>query len=347
MITLSQAAIIGRRTVRFSIFLVIFLIIGKFVFDFGIKIYRRYYPEPPPPPTVTFGKLPKLPFPEKNKPQIEYKVETPTGSLPTFGPQAKVYFMPKSSALFFSLENSQKRAAALGFKNGSEQISPTLYKFKNSDSSASLEINSVSGIFSISRNLIGEAFLLNSRPPAPEVAASYVRAFLSQGASLPKDLDGEVIHEFLKVDAEKLTPATSLSEADLVKINLFRKKYDNLPSVTSDSKQANVWFIVSGSNDKDKKIIAGQYHYLPVSEDQSSTYPIKTVNEALKELSLGEGYIASETDSVQTNTIIRRIFFAYYDPGIPMEFYQPVFVFEGDNDFMAYVPAITKEYYSN
>jgi hypothetical protein len=42
---------------------------------------------------------------------------------------------------------------------------------------------------------------------------------------------------------------------------------------------------------------------------------------------------------------VRKIYLAYYDAGVYTEFYQPVFVFEGDKDFVGYVPAVTTDYY--
>ena len=42
--------------------------------------------------------------------------------------------------------------------------------------------------------------------------------------------------------------------------------------------------------------------------------------------------------------VIRNISLAYYDSDEPQEYLQPIFIFEGDNDFVAYLPAITGEY---
>jgi len=39
------------------------------------------------------------------------------------------------------------------------------------------------------------------------------------------------------------------------------------------------------------------------------------------------------------------VYLAYYDAGVPTDYYQPIIVFEGDQDFLAYVPAIASEYY--
>ncbi|KKQ73667.1 MAG: hypothetical protein US95_C0050G0001, partial [Candidatus Woesebacteria bacterium GW2011_GWB1_38_5] len=46
----------------------------------------------------------------------------------------------------------------------------------------------------------------------------------------------------------------------------------------------------------------------------------------------------------QGNIVIRKVYLAYYDPDQYTEYYQPVIVFEGDDDFTAYVSAIIDDY---
>src|SRR5262249_36531699 len=119
------------------------------------------------------------------------------------------------------------------------------------------------------------------------------------------------------------------------------------PSLTADPNQSNVWFIDSGSQEQGKKIIAGEYHYLPVDSEKSATYPIKTAQQALDELNGGGGYIAAVGNNPDGNITVRKIYLAYFDPATIGNFYQPIVVFEGDNGFFAYVPAVASSYYGN
>ena len=346
MTSLTQASIIARKIIRYGIFFLLFLIVGKFVLDLGIGVYKKLFPAPPPAPTVSFGKLPKLPFPEKSKINFGYTLETAEGGLPTLTGQTKVYFMPKLSPNLLSLDVTREKANSLGFLPTEQQVSPTLYRFTHRDSPARLEINIVTGIFSISYDLKTDPTPIERIPPAPEVAASQVRAYLSTADLLPTDLTGPTTHEVLRIESDKLVSALSLSEADLIKINLFRKNYNDLPCLTSEVSKANVWFLVSGARERAKQMIAGEFHYFPVDEGKSATYPIKSAQEAWDELTSGNGYIAGvglnkEGDSIK----IRKIYLAYYDAGVPTEFLQPIIVFEGDKGFIAYVPAVTIDYY--
>lgn len=346
MASLTQTAIITRKIIRYSLYTVVILVVGRILLGISISAYKKIFPPPPPPPTVAFGKLPKLPFPQKERPEnLSFTIETPEGGLPTLPTQTKVYFMPKPIQTQLNLELAKEKAANLGFSTEGQKISETIYKFPHPKLPAILEMNIVTGIFSISYDLATDPTPLDRRPPAPEIAAAQVRSYLSSAKLLPQDLTGPVTHDFLKIDGGQLSSVISLSEANLIKINLFRKSFDNFPSLTPNPNQANVWFIISGSRERDKQSIAAEYHYFPVDEDKAETYPIKTAQQAFEELQAGGGFIASMGLNENGNIVIRRVYLAYYDPGVPADFFQPIIVFEGDRGFIAYVPAVVPDYY--
>lgn len=344
MTSLTRTAILTRKIIRYGILAIILLIIGRIAIGAGIRAYRYFFPAPPPPPTVTFGKLPTLAFPQgASVANANYVVETPEGGLPTLDTQAKVYFMPKQTANLLGLDAARQKAVDLGFVNNPQEISDTVYRFPHKDQPTSLQINIVTGIFSISYSLSADPSPIERIPPAPEVAASQVRSYLSSADLLPEDLTGPTTNQFLKVEGGQLVSALGQSEADLVKINLFRKEYDGFPSLTPDPNEANVWFYISGARERQKQFIAAEYHYFPVDDGQSATYPIKSAEQALNELKSGNAYIASAAKT-EGNITIRRVYLAYYDSEKSAEFYQPIIVFEGDG-FIAYVPAVTSDYY--
>lgn len=345
MTSLTKTAILARKIIRYGLFFIIFLIIARILFGAGTKVYRYFFPAPPPAPTVTFGKLPKLEFPQtKTIDNVNLSVQTPEGGLPTLPTQAKVFFMPKVSASLLSLDSAISTAQELGYIPQPQKISETTYRFSHKDVPATLEMNIANGNFSISFDLSKAPSVIQLIPPAPEVGASKARSYLSGADLLPDDLSGPTSHQFLKIQEGKLVTALGQSDAQLVKINFFRKSYDNLPAVTPNPDEANVWFYLGGGQTTAEQIIAAEYHYFPVDESQSATYPIKTAQQAFDELKGGSGYVAKSPDS--GNITLRRVYLAYYDSGKASEFYQPVVVFEGEG-FMAYVPAVTADYYGD
>lgn len=347
MSSLTQVAIGARRAIRYGIFFIIFVLVGKVLLDASIGIYKRLFPAPPPPPTVEFGKLTKIPFPKTDSSlKLTYILETPDGGFPKVSTQAKVYYMPKPNPNLLSLDVGREKANSLGFSSEPQQISDTIYRFKNTDFPSYLEMNIISGSFSISYDLNSDRTPLDAVPPVPEIAASNFRGLLSNSNLLADDLTGSTSHDFLKLSGAKFVTAIALSEANVVKINLFRKTYDELPSMTGNPNEANVWAILSGTQNRNQQIIAAEYHYLPVDESKFSTYPIKTPEEAFNELQSGQGCVANlGVNKDGASLKIRRVYLGYFDPEVETNFFQPIYVFEGDNGFTGYVPAVTADYY--
>lgn len=352
MTSLTKVAITARKIIRYTIFFIVFLTVGKILLGIGISVYKSIFPSPPPPPTVKFGKLTTVPFPKKNdSPKLTYNLETAQGGFPEIPGQAKVYFMPKLNPNLLSLDVAKEKAKSLGFIGNPQQESESLYKFPNPDNPSYLEMNIVTGTFSISYDLSSDRSPIDTRPVAAEISASEFRSLLSGASTLPDDLTGQMVPGYFKLENGKLVSALSLSGADVVKVNLFRKNYDNLPSMTANPDEANVWAIVSGSQDKAKQIIASEYHYYPVDESQYSTYPIKTPQEAFGQLQAGGAYIATMGKHKDgDNVTIRKVYLAYFDPEEESDFYQPIYVFDSDDtasgtSFVAYVPAVSSDYY--
>jgi len=347
MASLTDVSIMTRKIIRYSIYFVIFIIVGRILFKAGKSVFLKIFPPAEPAPTVTFGKLPTLPFPEKEKiGNISLTLETADGNLPVLQTQAKVFFMPKQSSHLLSLDLAKQKAQALGFLPEGEAMSETMYKFISRNSFAILQIDIVTGTFSISYNLKADPSPVERKPQSPEIQAAFVRSYLSSANLLPDDLSGPTQNEFLKIEGESIVSALSLADSNFVKIYLFRKNYGNLPTLTNEPNKSNVWFMLSGSQEPERKIVAAEYHYFPVDENQNSTYPLKTAQEAWSSLTSGNAYIASYGQNKEgDNVTIRKVYLAYYDSGKPTDFFQPIIVFEGDKDFVAYIPAVTSDYY--
>ena len=93
--------------------------------------------------------------------------------------------------------------------------------------------------------------------------------------------------------------------------------------------------------------MAGENLYFPVDKAKFATYPLKSSSQAFEELKNSQAYIASIGQNLGGLVSIRKVYLAYYDAGFPVDFYQPIIVFEGDKNFMAYVPAVISDYYGD
>lgn len=342
---LTEIAFYTRGAIKYTIIFIILLIVGRLAWNVGFDIYISYFPPEPPPPTIAWGKLPTLHFPEKpGLPAFSYALQTATGELPNFTNQMPVYFMPKQQISFLKLEEAQGLASTLRFSGSGVPLSETIYRFSREGTSLTLDINTVNKTLSVNYRLSDTPELLTLKPKSQEDAAREARSFLSSASLLTEDLQkGTTSLEFLRVDGDQLVTASSLSEANFVRVNFFRQPVGEVPVVTPNRKKANVWFLVTGSEDRDLRIIAGEYHYFPIDLAQSSTYPLKTAQAAWDELVTGKAYIA-HYPAIDTKITVRKIYPAYYDSGTAQGFLQPVVVFEGDGGFVAYVSAVTPEF---
>lgn len=345
---LTQIAYWTRKIIKYGTFFIIFLIIGRIAWGIGWQVYKKVFPPAPPAPTVEFGRLPVLAAPKKEvADNLSFVLQTPTNELPVLPTVANVYFMPQAQSSFLNLEEAEKIADSLGFSGNNRAISETIYRFDHRDAPGNVEINIINKTFSINYNVTQTPDMLNLHPRSTEEALSATQSLLARANLLAEDLkDGQKTFDFLKAEPPNLVGAISLSEANFVRVNFFRASFDDLPVLTPEKTQANVWFLVSGDNSTGKQIIAGEYHYFPVDKSNASTYPLKTAQTAWDELVAGKSFIAQKPQDNEGNKVtIRKVYLGYYDSGLPQGFLQPIVVFEGDAGFTAYVPAVTQEYY--
>ncbi|MDH5533723.1 MAG: hypothetical protein OEX81_04845, partial [Candidatus Pacebacteria bacterium] len=115
--TLTEITYLGRLFVKFGSAFLVLLMVGRVTLNTTISIWKALHPEPPPPPTVGFGTLPALRFPQRvdiDMPDT-YVLETANASFPDFGDRAKVFFMPQSSLGLLDDEDAKQIAATYDY----------------------------------------------------------------------------------------------------------------------------------------------------------------------------------------------------------------------------------------
>lgn len=208
-------------------------------------------------------------------------------------------------------------------------------------------MNVLESSFKLSYPYLSDQMLLNpEQMPSREEAINTAKNYIQQAGKLSADLDvGEKKVSYWKINFDGLKAVDGLSEANLIRVDFFRKNLgDDVQVVSTEIGKASVSVLVSGSSVAAKKIVEVNYRHVEVdtSAASSSTYPIKTSEEAFADLKKGDYWPASDNDA--KDVVIRKIYLAYFEPVNLTQFLQPVYVFEGDNDFVAYVRAITDKY---
>lgn len=341
---LGETAILGRKVIKYGGIGLVFLMIGRVILTASIAYYKKLNPPPPPPPDVKFGKLPKLIFPQKDQPALTYTLETRTGGLPAkMDTQFKTYFMPIKRPSLLAYDTSKAIAAKLDFVAEATKLSDTDYRWDNtSPIPSSLTMNVITGAFTLDRRWQDD--------PAYETASIYytdtqvkqrVTNILSRVSLLPEDVKtGESTVQYLKAEGGQLVPAVSASQAQFIRVNLFRANLEEVKVVNPRSDKGLISAVVALQKDEDKQFVSLEYNYFPVETETSAVYPLIGAAEAWQRMQKGGGFIASYKPGSES-VIVRDVYLAYYDSDIPQQYFQPIYVFEGDDGFLGMVPAVS------
>lgn len=343
MASLTEVAYYSRKSIKVGAIGIVAYIILQSIVLFGVKIYNQLNPPPPPPPTMGFGLLPKLKFSQIGDYNYNFNLQTPTGVFPQFPDRASVFYVPPQKASLFAYQQAENLAIQYRFTEKGQQISDTVYQWqKHIPQTLTLKIDIVTGAFDYEYQWQADTSILSDKNPISEDRIYQTAAFfLKQETIKITDIDltkGKLT--YYKASAGSLIPTLSLSESDFVKVDYFRNNIDDYEVVTYKPNTGIISLLVSRSSQYDKQIISASFNHYAVNYLQPETYPLTPIASAWEQLKSGQAYIASNNgNSDQVN--IRRIELAYFDPPKQQEFFQPIYVFRGDNDFVAYIPAIS------
>lgn len=344
MANLGETAIVARKAIKYGGIALVFLMVGRIILTASINYWKKIHPAPPPPPDVLFGKLPKLIFPQAEPAAYTYKLETPTGGLPSKLPnQFRVFFMPIKKASLLAYDAASAVATRLDFIQESKKLSETEYRWDASDPiPSSLTINIITGAFVLDKRWQSDpSYTTPTIYYTDSQSLDRMYNLLSRVDLLPEDIkEGKSTIQYLKADKDQIVSAVSLSQAHFVQVNLYRAPVDGVEVVNPSSKQGLITGILALQREDARQFINLNYNYFPVDTERSAVYPIIGVAEAWQRLQKGEGFIAGVKQNT-TEVTIREISIQYYDPDTAQQFMQPVYVFRGDPDFVGYVRAVS------
>lgn len=325
-----------------TIFKVLGIILGViFLFFIVVTIKNILFPAPPPPPTVSFGKLtpPDLPLSSKI---YDYKIETVTNSLPNVVSQERVYKIEGEQADLLALSRATDKVRQVGFTDPGTKISDNVYQWTDSDTGRTLTMNIMDNNFNMVSN-----FLQTNTPQFvgnANTAISAAKDFLSKMNLYKDDFDDSKTQVALfSVNNFSLIPATSLSNTQVVRVSFFQKDIKGIPIFYPQTLISPVNFLI-GNVKGENQVIEANFFYQKPSET-SSTYPLKTTQQAFNELKSGKAYIASYLG--QGNSVsINKIYLGYFFSERRQAYLMPIIVFEGSDGFLAFVSAVKDEWVS-
>jgi hypothetical protein len=301
-----------------------------------------YLPSLPPvieQPTLIFGPLPKIAFPESNvaSSNFSYALNTETGGLPEETPRLfKVYSVAQLATDLLALDRAKSLAGSLAFNRTPHAISATQYKFNDDKNGGELIVDLDTGNFKFKRNVAtesGESFERIEEFINDGSQGKALKSFLSSKGLLKDQLDQGRTTAQYNNQVKK--------DSTLVTVNLWQEAIEDYPIVTPKFKEGLIKAVGSRNANSDKKYISLDYIFWPVDLENFGTYPIKTADEAFEELKSGEGFVAVEPRT--SNVSLTKVYLAYYLAEEFSNYLQPVYVFEGP-EFAGFVPAIKSEF---
>jgi len=351
MANLTEISIGVRKTSLFLAFLAVVFIILRFITGFIINYYLALNKPPPAPPDVRFGKLPKPVYPKTgiSSSGLNFTLATVEGTPPQASSSAKVYLMPKKSYTFESGEEAKKLAKRFDFEEEQPVVDSVYYYYKSAkDPNLTLFIDSVHLNFQLRYNYTENQSILNlGQIASKEEAIENVQNYLEYTNLIDNSiLKGKVTTEPLTYDdrLKKMVTATSLSAAHAVKIHYFRNDLEGMPVLPDEyDKSYNYAIYAKTLGVQLENVLEISYTFWPIAENEYGTYPLISGEKAYEALVSGKAEVIKKGNN--SNLVnIRKIYLAYYDSSTPQLYLQPIFVFEGDNDFVAYYQAVAPEY---
>lgn len=345
MPTLHQATKLTKNFFKFGGLLVFLVIAFIVIFNGGKFIKELIKPTPPPPPTVSFGKLPEVEFPVSLiKKQFTYSLDTVTGTLPKFPDRAKVSKITYPSSNLLALKRAQSLVSKVGFNSEAFFIADNRYRwFSNEPFTKNITFDILSFNFKLSSNfIINESILKGLNLPNEDQAIKQAQSFLSDLSATPNDLDeGKTKTTLFSIKDFEIVPTTSLSTAQLIRVDFYQKDVDNLPIFYPNPPSSTMNLFVAGGK-YNGQVVTGDFFHQNISTE-SATYPIKTAEEAFSLLKKGEAFIATYYGN-ENNISIKNVFLGYFLGETQQEYLLPIIVFEGNNGFYAYIEAIKDEW---
>ncbi|MDP2649328.1 MAG: hypothetical protein Q8P10_00635 [bacterium] len=324
------------------------IIIGGFLlililFNIGKSIKERLYPTPPPPPTVSFGKLPKTNFPKNaTDEKLTYTLDTITGKLPVFSDRINVYKIKPPEPNLLALQNAKEKMAKIGFVTEPTTITQTLFAWSDGKAKK-LTFDIISFNFTLFYDFYSDLDVIKATSlPNENQAIILATDFLSKISTLPSDIDlSKTKTTLFSIKKGSLVETSSLSTAQIIRVDLFQKDIDSLKIFYPDFPQSSMYFLIGGGG-FEGKVVGGNFFHQNLDENPA-TYPIKTADEAFLELKNGKGFIQGYY-SDNTEVSIKNVYLAYYLSNQEQNYIVPVIVFEGKNGFLAFVEAVKNEW---
>lgn len=345
--TLTELSYYSRRFMPFVVLLFLILLI----FYYSIKLFFIYLASTQPKKIYTnpiFGKIKKPYLKEASSSAgFNFTLDTIEGRPITATESAKVYFLPPTVTRFGYREKIYLMAKTFGFDTTTvkHQLVDKEATFTDGKQKLTVDITNFNFRYDYYFEDEPELFSNNLIPSKKEIENRSID-FITSTGRYPNELaKGKININLLRYNPQEnnFTLTTQSNEANVVEVNFYRPDIDNTTIVTPGFPSSQNYVILT-FYESGFKVLRAQVKFFEKSEDQVGIYPLITGELAWDKLKKGEGLLIT-APTFKKDIIIKNMFLAYFDPDVYQDFLQPVYVFLGQPNFVAYVPAVVDEYF--
>lgn len=331
-----------------------------FILFITFKIVEPTRPETPvvalPTAAPAFGQIPAIVLTNASplKQKMTYTMNTIEGVPLTATASARIYFIPKKTPGLSFREKAGVIAKALKFD---ERTTTSKYDQKSEtytlvDQNKRLIVNIDTFNYTFTQDITDEtkSILSGVVIPTEDAIKAKAQEILRALGRYPSDIaQGSQAVSYISY-REASGSAQSTAEvvrdpqsANMVSVEVFPAKIAEFDAVTEGyvSSPNRVVFVPKES-ETDDFVVKAQIRVFERSEEQFSNYPLKTGEQAFQDLHGGRGWIiqGKEIAAGKTNIGINSMQTSYLIPDAYTQYIQPVYVFIGEDGFVAYVPAL-------
>lgn len=334
---------------KFLPLLIIFVLFFLIIY-YSAKLYFIYLEANRPKKIITptvFGRI-EAPIIKNSTSSANFSfvLDNIEGRPVTTTDSAKVYFIPKPATRFGYREKVYLMAKTLGFDVNSVNynLQDNFVYFQEEGKNLKIDITNYNFTFD---SLPNPENLANSQANIPDEKNIIEKAtdFLRKINRYPDELiKGTTNIIYVKYNSvfETYTNVNSPKEANLVEVDFFRQYPDEVPVVSPKFFNSQN-YVVLMFDQNDYKVVKAQIAHFEKSDSQYDIYPVKSADLAWEEFLQGKGKVVAATIG-KKNITIKDMYIAYYDSDEYQSFLQPVYVFLGEDNFVAYLPAITSSW---
>jgi len=329
------------------------VIIGFFlflIFFYLIKLFILIY-TPPPKPTIfynpLFQKIPKPKVSQTNTSSgINFVLDTIEGHPKTATLAAKVFFLPKPVSRLNYKSTIYLMAKNFGFDTEKikHQLKENLAIFSDEEKRLEIDITNYNFFYNYQFETKATIFENTIIPPKKEIENKAIE-FLKTVNRHPDELakgKTSVFYFYYQKDLNTFSLVDRANDANVVEVDFFREDIDGYPVISPKFPNSHNFILMVFYQDG-YKVLRAQIKFFEKSEVEVGVYPIKTGDLAWEELIKGKGVVLSNPKD-KKDVVIKHMTLVYLDPDFYQPYLEPVYLFIGEDNFYAFVPAISFDY---